>query len=395
MSQFHRTHTRKHRPTLVGSLLCALLALGVSAPGALASHGIRPQALRIATATVPYIQQLTATEGPYTYSVQSGSLPSGITLSAGGTLSGTAPAAGTSDFTVLASDQAEPAHNLTISYELTVQLDITPAKLPRRSGGDLMNTWLGIAGGEGEPDFTVSAGALPTGVYFADGGGAPTLLAGVIEKAGTFTFTLRATDHAGHTGSRTYTMKIGLGLLPGKREMDAGVLGQTYSQYLLPEGGSGSYAYAITAGTLPAGLSVESSEEGTTITGTPTSAGTYRFTLQVTDQQTGTSVSRSYEILILSSPFPIGTFELKEGENDLVAFVEPARAGNGHVSGTIFAYSQGNWTYNAKNDRLSFEQLTNSGPPLLFTATCEPVAQTCSGTGPHGPFTLARLVPES
>jgi hypothetical protein len=296
---------------------------------------------------------------------------------------------------VLASDQAEPAHSLTISYELTVQLDITPAKLPRTSGGDLVNTWLGIAGGEGEPDFTVSAGALPTGVYFANGGGGPTQLAGVAEKAGTFTFTLRATDHAGHTGSRTYTMKIGLGLFPSRREMDPGVLGQHYSQWVSPEGGSGSYSYAITAGALPAGLSIQSGEEGTTIEGTPTNAGTYRFTLQVTDQQTGTSASRSYEILILSSPFPLGAFELKEGENDLVAFVEPAREGNGHVSGTIFAYSQGKWTYNPTNHRLSFEQLTNSGPPLLFTATCEPVAQTCSGAGPHGPFTLARLAPES
>ena len=55
--------------------------------------------------------------GPYTWAVTTGAVPAGMTLSAAGVLSGTATAAGTTNFSVTATDakaNASPAQALTI-----------------------------------------------------------------------------------------------------------------------------------------------------------------------------------------------------------------------------------------------------------------------------------------
>ena len=74
----------------------------------LAASGIviSPSTLPNGTAGVAYSQTMTASGGtaPYAFSVTSGSLPAGLTLSTGGVLSGTPSTAGTSNFTMQATD---------------------------------------------------------------------------------------------------------------------------------------------------------------------------------------------------------------------------------------------------------------------------------------------------
>ena len=76
---------------------------------------INPPALVITTSSLPagtvgvaYSQALGASGGtpPYTWSVASGSLPAGLSLAAGGTISGTPGTAGSSSFTVRVTDSA-------------------------------------------------------------------------------------------------------------------------------------------------------------------------------------------------------------------------------------------------------------------------------------------------
>lgn len=55
---------------------------------------------------------------------------------------------------------------------------------------------------------------------------------------------------------------------------------QSYSQQLQVSGGTAPYNFVISAGALPAGLSLSSSG---LISGTPTESGTFGFTAQVTD----------------------------------------------------------------------------------------------------------------
>ncbi|MGD0355485.1 MAG: putative Ig domain-containing protein [Dehalococcoidia bacterium] len=74
----------------------------------------------------------------------------------------------------------------------------------------------------------------------------------------------------------------------------AGAVGNSYSQTLAASGGSGTYTFTITSGSLPAGLTLGS---GGSITGTPTTAGTVSFTAQVSDSAQATS-SRQFDITI-------------------------------------------------------------------------------------------------
>lgn len=75
-----------------------------------------------ATNNTAYNQTLAATGGttPYTWTVTSGSPPSGITLSTAGVLSGTPTTTGTSTFTVQVTDSSNPA--LTATQSLSIQV---------------------------------------------------------------------------------------------------------------------------------------------------------------------------------------------------------------------------------------------------------------------------------
>ncbi|WP_447415103.1 Ig domain-containing protein, partial [Clostridium perfringens] len=64
-------------------------------------------------------------------------------------------------------------------------------------------------------------------------------------------------------------------------------------------GGTPTYTYAVTAGALPAGLTLST---GGTLSGTPTAAGTFNVTITATDSSTGSSApysgSRAYTLTI-------------------------------------------------------------------------------------------------
>jgi hypothetical protein len=84
---------------------------------------VSPTALPPATVGTGYSQALTASGGagaPYTFAVTGGSPPPGLSLSAGGVLSGTPTAAGSSTFTVTATDSTRATGSQT--YTLTVSL---------------------------------------------------------------------------------------------------------------------------------------------------------------------------------------------------------------------------------------------------------------------------------
>jgi hypothetical protein len=68
-----------------------------------------------------------------------------------------------------------------------------------------------------------------------------------------------------------------------------GTVGTAYSCQLTASGGAAPYTWSITAGTLPSGLSLNTSTG--TVSGTPAASGTSNFTPQVTDQAAAVDVS--------------------------------------------------------------------------------------------------------
>lgn len=87
------------------------------------------QALAITTTSVPdgstntaYSAFLYAGGGktPYTWSISGGALPAGLTLSAGGDITGVPTAAGNSSFTAKVTDSSSPANTATATFSMTI-----------------------------------------------------------------------------------------------------------------------------------------------------------------------------------------------------------------------------------------------------------------------------------
>jgi len=273
--------------------------LSVGAPAITVTPGILP-APKVATA---YSQQLAASGGvaPYAYTVSSGSLPAGLTLSGSGLLSGTPTAAGSVTLTVQAAD----AHQFTgtQSYTLVVSsanVGLTPATLPNATAEAAYTTTLTAAGGTAPYTFSVSSGSLPVGLTLNASTG---VLSGTTNVAGSFPVSIKVTDSSTGTGApfsatNSYTLTVVapvIAVTPGT--LPAPKVATAYSQQLAASGGVAPYAYTVSAGGLPAGLTLSGSG---LLSGTPTAAGSVTLTVQAADahQFTGT---QSYTLVVSSA----------------------------------------------------------------------------------------------
>src|SRR5262249_27026096 len=93
------------------------------------------------------------------------------------------------------------------NYTLVINcpsITVNPATLPNGIAGTAYNQILTAMGGTTPYTFTVSAGALPTGLTLASGGA----LTGTPTAVGTFNFTIKATDANGCIGTQSYTVTI-------------------------------------------------------------------------------------------------------------------------------------------------------------------------------------------
>ncbi len=191
-----------------------------------------------------------------------------------------------------------------------------------------------ISGGTAPYILTLTSGTLPTGVSLGVGqlsvSGTPT----VPSPAGQpFTFTLTVTDSSTPTpqsASQTISITVvtnPLVIMPAG-SLAGGVVGISYGQghSVYAQGGVPPYNWSITHGTLPAssGLTLNSPTSGQNssgqpsyaITGTPSTAGTYSFTLQVSDSSSPPqTATQTYTISVInpksylapsSSSYPTG-----------------------------------------------------------------------------------------
>jgi len=238
---------------------------------------------------------------PYTYAVTAGALPGGLALDpTTRVISGTPTAAGTFNFSVTATDSSTGTgpYTATQSYAITVvAIVLDPATLPGATAATPYSQTITASNGTAPYGFTVTAGALPAGLALSTGG----TLSGTPTAAGTFNFTITATDAASNSGSRAYTLAVGaptVSIAPAS--LPGGSAGTAYSQALTASGGNAPYAFTVSAGALPAGLTLSGAG---LLSGTPTVAGTFNVTVTATDSTTGTAgtASRAYT-LVLTPP---------------------------------------------------------------------------------------------
>ena len=297
-------------PTVAGTSNFTITATDASGATAAKSLTIVINAVpSITTTTLPnwtlnkagYSQTIATSNGtaPITFAVTTGTLPTGLTLaSSTGVVSGTPTAAGTSNFTVTATDAAGATAAQAYTVVINAAITVSPASLPNwtinRTGYSQPVT---SANGTGARTLSISAGAVPTGMTFTPATG---VLNGTPTAAGTFNFTVTSTDTVGATGSQAYTIIINAvptittTTLPNWTINRAG-----YSQTIATSNGTSPFTFAVTTGTLPTGLTLASSTG--VVSGTPTVAGTSNFTITATDAA-GATAAQAYTVVINAVP---------------------------------------------------------------------------------------------
>jgi Putative Ig domain len=246
--------------------------------------------LAILTTTVPggvvgqaYNTTLTAGDGvtPYTWSIASGSLPGGLSLSPEGVISGTPSGPGESAFTVQVTDSESPPANVTANLSISVvePLTVLTQTLPDATQGFGYQANLFASGGVSPYTWSLFSGTLPAGLSVQPTG----QIAGTPQSSGTFDITVQVTDSndPADIAFQTLTLSVAAPLQVTTATTPAGETGQSYTTTLTASGGWPPYTWSVVSGSLPPGLNLDPATG--IISGTPTQTGTFPFEVQVID----------------------------------------------------------------------------------------------------------------
>ena len=277
---------------------------------------IAPAALPGGDVGIVYNKVITVSNGttPYTVLNISAYIDGGTGLAApivnagAGTVAfnSTPTASGTVSFTVTATDTA--GGGLAKNYTIAVSpaLTIAPASMVGSDVGVLYNAVLIVS--NGTTPYTVltvtgfNAGATGLTAPTASAAAGTVTFNSIPLAAGTVSFTVNATDEAGGTLTRNYTITVNQALSFAPATLPVGDAGVLYNKVITVSNGTTPYAVlSVTnysgGGSGLAAPTVNAALGTVVFNSTPTAAGTVTFTVNATDAAGGT-LTKNYAIAV-------------------------------------------------------------------------------------------------
>jgi putative Ig domain-containing protein len=424
------------------TILCAVVLCGISLLGLTGcggDSGPTPGGVAIATSSLPngavnqpYSAMLTGSGGtaPYTWSVTP-ALPANLSFDpATGAIAGTPTTQGTTTHTFTLRDSSTPTQAAEQTFTLTVvpppaTLTITTTSLQNGTVGQAYSRPVQATGGTGAFTWTISAGTLPPNLNLDRITG---VIAGTPTATGTSSFTVRVQDTGGQSDTQALSITINTTPPPPTpptittTTLLAGTVNQPYNQPVQATGGTGALTWSLVpgAGTLPAGLDLNSTNGA--IAGTPTAAGTSSFTVRVQDagglsdtQALSITINPPAPPVITTTTLPAGTLgqfysQTVQAAGGTGARIWTISAGNlpqglnldqatGVISGTPIVAGPSNFTVRVQDaagqsDTQALSIVINlSNPPIITTTALpggtvgQPYSQTLQATGGIGALT--------
>ncbi len=243
----------------------------------------------------PYSSGVTASGGIPPYDFTGSGFPAGIAINQyTGAITGTTKTTGSFPLSITLTDSrgVSTGASLTLTIATPPPVTVSGGALPAATVQTPLSLVLSASGGAPPYTWTLAAGSLPPGLTLQPYG----TVVGAPQVTGPFFFTARATDTAGGTAVGTFSIAIQPpALVPTTSSpLPSGMVSVNYPGFSFTlNGGDLPYTFNVTGGTFPPGLTL--SPDGL-ITGIPTSAGNYTFTVNQTDSSSDPSTAYSMTI---------------------------------------------------------------------------------------------------
>ena len=302
------------------------------------------------SAGVAYSQSLTGSGGtaPLKWSLKTGStLPANLTVNSAGQITGTpTTAVNNAQVTFQLTDSSSTPLTGFATLGLTITPTITPPVLTITQN-QAFSTTLAATGGTGQLTWSITSGALPTGVML-------TATTGVIsgttsqQPVSNSPLTIQVKDAGSQTTATLNTTFSVISAGPVQNmtaSLATGVIGSTYSQTLTAQSGTPPYTWSITPLPLPGNLSLNSSTgviSSTNVVGPP-SSGTFAVTVTDSTSPTPGTSTKNLTLAIAAAPLVITPVTLPAAQLTLnySSFNPPQLQATGGIPGYSWTVTGG------------------------------------------------------
>jgi hypothetical protein len=248
---------------------------------------------------------------PYSVQVASGALPDGLSVSSSAyattfNVSGVPTKDGTFQFALKASDSYETPNTATQNFQIRISdaLALSGPSIVQILYNQSYSTTFPATGGI--PPYTWGISSLPPGFAFDSSTGT---LSGTPSGASYTSPNVSVHDNSNPPQTATYlnfVLEVWGKLALETTSLPAVATGSTVWLQPLTNGGAAPFQWSVSSGSLPPGMNLNPLQGNATIaiTGSPTTAGTYSFTLSISDGNPGTLHQTTSQQLTLAVKDP-------------------------------------------------------------------------------------------